>query len=448
MYFSEIETIAYHRTPAIPKPSSEAERPLAEIAWSALPEKVRRTIRTAGALSLEGDYPDSRKIEKIETEVAVFSGNGKSVRLVARDRRAFEAIEDHVVHRRVAAVFQALEAAIVADGIGDTAGKTQLGDLPEPPELPVVPSWLESIEFASRPSKPADFESVLARGTEAAEALRHVIQWAADDPDAAIALPEDYTLLIHAFLLLGDLHDKASFAPIVRFVSTPQSICDQALGDLITEELPEILTRTYNGDFALIAGLIENEDAYIYCRRSAVGALTHLFWDDVLPRELVAGYLGDLLRRADVLANYELCGSLVNAVADLQFEELAEPVQRAFEQDALDRGEIDESTFLSILKDEKSPYRHISPNEPLWSFHLNCYWLTTKFLTDQARSSRWHRLKGEEEQKRGQQQSGAGTTSRVFIKATPYVAPQKPGRNDPCSCGSGKKYKKCCGAAG
>ena len=22
-----------------------------------------------------------------------------------------------------------------------------------------------------------------------------------------------------------------------------------------------------------------------------------------------------------------------------------------------------------------------------------------------------------------------------------------PGRNDPCSCGSGKKYKKCCGKA-
>ena len=25
------------------------------------------------------------------------------------------------------------------------------------------------------------------------------------------------------------------------------------------------------------------------------------------------------------------------------------------------------------------------------------------------------------------------------------VAEQKIGRNDPCSCGSGKKYKKCCG---
>lgn len=26
------------------------------------------------------------------------------------------------------------------------------------------------------------------------------------------------------------------------------------------------------------------------------------------------------------------------------------------------------------------------------------------------------------------------------------IAPQKVGRNDPCTCGSGKKYKKCCGA--
>jgi len=29
----------------------------------------------------------------------------------------------------------------------------------------------------------------------------------------------------------------------------------------------------------------------------------------------------------------------------------------------------------------------------------------------------------------------------------PYVKKQKKvGRNDPCPCGSGKKYKKCCGA--
>ena len=28
----------------------------------------------------------------------------------------------------------------------------------------------------------------------------------------------------------------------------------------------------------------------------------------------------------------------------------------------------------------------------------------------------------------------------------PKIAEKKIGRNDPCSCGSGKKYKKCCGS--
>lgn len=30
----------------------------------------------------------------------------------------------------------------------------------------------------------------------------------------------------------------------------------------------------------------------------------------------------------------------------------------------------------------------------------------------------------------------------------PVSVEKKPGRNDPCSCGSGKKYKQCCGKRG
>jgi uncharacterized protein YecA (UPF0149 family) len=29
----------------------------------------------------------------------------------------------------------------------------------------------------------------------------------------------------------------------------------------------------------------------------------------------------------------------------------------------------------------------------------------------------------------------------------PYYGSSKIGRNDPCPCGSGKKFKKCCGEA-
>ena len=40
--------------------------------------------------------------------------------------------------------------------------------------------------------------------------------------------------------------------------------------------------------------------------------------------------------------------------------------------------------------------------------------------------------------------SGTEEDQDLFKKKEPYRAKKKPGRNDPCPCGSGKKYKKCC----
>ena len=51
---------------------------------------------------------------------------------------------------------------------------------------------------------------------------------------------------------------------------------------------------------------------------------------------------------------------------------------------------------------------------------------------------------------RGQQATtayGRAVNSGADVSAHPYVRPElKVGRNDPCPCGSGKKFKKCCGA--
>ena len=40
--------------------------------------------------------------------------------------------------------------------------------------------------------------------------------------------------------------------------------------------------------------------------------------------------------------------------------------------------------------------------------------------------------------------SGTEEDQDLFKKKEPYRAKKKPGRNDPCPCGSGKKYKQCC----
>lgn len=36
-------------------------------------------------------------------------------------------------------------------------------------------------------------------------------------------------------------------------------------------------------------------------------------------------------------------------------------------------------------------------------------------------------------------------TAAANLPGSPYAAPKKQGRNDPCACESGRKYKLCCG---
>ena len=43
------------------------------------------------------------------------------------------------------------------------------------------------------------------------------------------------------------------------------------------------------------------------------------------------------------------------------------------------------------------------------------------------------------------QDAAARQDTRQQPKNQPFVAPKKIGRNDPCPCGSGKKYKNCHG---
>ena len=58
------------------------------------------------------------------------------------------------------------------------------------------------------------------------------------------------------------------------------------------------------------------------------------------------------------------------------------------------------------------------------------------------------RLRTKEAPQREQVAKETGTGAAAGARAAkrqPVKKAQKPGRNDPCPCGSGKKYKKCCG---
>ena len=55
------------------------------------------------------------------------------------------------------------------------------------------------------------------------------------------------------------------------------------------------------------------------------------------------------------------------------------------------------------------------------------------------------RVRMQQAPQREQVAQETGTSGDGSVQKTPTKAVKKPGRNDPCPCGSGKKYKKCCG---
>jgi SWIM/SEC-C metal-binding protein len=66
-----------------------------------------------------------------------------------------------------------------------------------------------------------------------------------------------------------------------------------------------------------------------------------------------------------------------------------------------------------------------------------------KYVAETCAEHGWHYIIGFETDK----PEDISDLERMLNPPSPIVS-EKVGRNEPCSCGSGKKYKKCCGLSG
>ena len=82
--------------------------------------------------------------------------------------------------------------------------------------------------------------------------------------------------------------------------------------------------------------------------------------------------------------------------------------------------EMEEDTVVSLAFDKEKLYKNMVAAKAEWLYEL----------------PQWEEIFTEEKRKElYKEQKNSGTVRKE----------QKVGRNDPCPCGSGKKYKKCCG---
>jgi len=118
---------------------------------------------------------------------------------------------------------------------------------------------------------------------------------------------------------------------------------------------------------------------------------------------------------------------------------------------ARDRREMDQSSRCHGLPARRIGLRSYAQVDPLVAYTNESFDLWNELMTeiqeDIATNIFRVRLVVEEEQhKKSAYKPTATNRSDEVIAKGDRVANAGVGRNDPCPCGSGKKFKKCCGA--
>lgn len=247
----------------------------------------------------------------------------------------------------------------------------------------------------------------------------------------AIANPEEvaqdggYIGPLCAMYLLGEFREPRAYPLLVRFCRLDQHHVDDIVGDLVTEGLDRILASVCAGDIGPMQAMVEDATLNEFTRSAALSGLAVLVVEDVIPCEAVVAYFRELFH-GRLEREYSFVWSQLACVcADLGAAELLPEIERAYAAGLCDpfvagldelRRDLahDHAIALPALKRKRS-YRFISDavNElGSWA----CF------------------------------QNPRGSSPKPLPHpAMPGVAGSKIPRNAPCPCGSGRKYKVCCG---
>lgn len=233
---------------------------------------------------------------------------------------------------------------------------------------------------------------------------------------------------IYAFFLLAQFRERSAFAPIVDFfTSIPSETVFDITGDVITEDLGRILASVYDGDIAPVKKIIEDENIDEYIRSACLECLTTLVAVGIKTREEIVSYYTRLFHGGLKWEDSPIWDHLVCASADLHPEELYGDICKAYKEGlvsdcyiSLKGVDIRKSkTIDAVLADLRNNHSHTLIADTIKEME---WWACFKNKSKPSRE----------------------ISERPILPVEKRNSP-KIGRNDPCSCGSEKKYKKCCG---
>jgi hypothetical protein len=308
-----------------------------------------------------------------------------------------------------------------------------------------IPEILDSLERIVAPFPREAVEAAVARREEITPYLLDIVE---DTTARAAELADDhdYSAHVYAMFLLAQFRETRAYAPILRYAALPGELIEDLGDEFVTSYLGRVLASVSGGDAAGIHALIENGEVNPWVRGAALDGLVTLVATGQTSRDETVTYLAELFRGKLPREHNPIWSNLVATAALLYPGELLADIRRAN-----DEGMVEE--YFIAWDDVERP---MSAGKDATMAELAGNW-AYRWIDDTAgEMGGWGCFQEEDNKPFGKDK---------IVRAIPVEEvlddPEPPdyepvetfqregpkiGRNDPCPCGSGKKYKRCCGA--
>ena len=298
---------------------------------------------------------------------------------------------------------------------------------------------LQQLQRTAWPFPQEAVEEAVARREDITPELLRILE---DTIDRASELAKDpeYGAHLYAMFLLAQFREARAYPLVVRMAALPGDVLEHLLGGFISESLHRVLASVCGGDVVGIRALIENDEIDEYVRGAALSSLLDLVAAGQIDRAEVVDYFGQLFRGKLRRKHSQVWNHLVTCCVDLYPGELMSDIEQAYTDELVD-------TSYIRLKDIEG---HMADGPEKTLAKLSA---SLGLVENTAEEMEWWDCFQKALPREAMIASLPRPASPPPLRAREEpMAPTSPivrdgpkvGRNDPCPCGSGKKYKKCC----
>ena len=240
--------------------------------------------------------------------------------------------------------------------------------------------------------------------------------------------------LFFIFHILGSWREASAYRPLALLLQSQRRGDRSAIGDAAVETSHRVMAAVFDGDPQPLYNIILDPEVDEFIRSRMCEAVAMVTLQGKLQKSVATRFLEACFEKLEPRTDcYVWCG-WADAIAMLGLADLKPLVVTAFERGSIDDGVMEIRHFNSDLAK--------SLEHPDGS----C-WLSGKehslFGDTVEELSKWYGFSDQyfEDQRRLARQP----SKPILAGLEPATNPLRHvGRNDPCPCGSGKKYKKCC----